>query len=132
VIHTRASVTAALDALTDAGAPSRLVFHCWSGDRDELRRALNLGAYVSFAGNVSFKNAANLRAAAAEVPASRLLVETDAPFLTPVPHRGRRNEPAYVPLVGRGIAAARGESVEEVEAHTYLAACELFGLAPER
>ena len=128
VIHTRASVTAALDLLERVGPPERLVFHCWSGDEQELRRALDLGAYISFAGNVSFSSAGNLRAVASRVPAHRLLVETDTPFLAPVPHRGRDNEPAYVADVGHSLAAARGESAEELATSTASNARELFGL----
>jgi TatD DNase family protein len=114
IIHTRASVGAALDFLEKQGPPDRFVFHCWSGDGSELRRAIDLGAYVSFAGNVTFKNAPDLRERAAEVPADRLLVETDAPFLAPVPNRGRPNEPAWVGLVGTAVAEARGEDPSTV------------------
>ena len=109
IIHTRASVGAALDFLEGHGPPERFVFHCWSGDESELRRALDLGAYVSFAGNVTFKNAPDLRNRAAGVPADRLLIETDAPFLAPVPNRGRPNEPAWIGLVGATVAEVRGE-----------------------
>ena len=98
-----------MDLLEEQGPSERFVFHCWSGDESELRRAVDLGAYVSFAGNVTFKNAPDLRGRAAEVPADRLLVETDAPFLAPVPNRGRPNEPAWVGLVGATVAEARGE-----------------------
>lgn len=106
IIHTRESVAAALDELEDAGPPERIVFHCWSGSGDELKRALEIGAFVSFAGNISFKNADDLRALAQLVPLDRLLVETDSPFLAPVPHRGRRNEPALVADVGAALADA--------------------------
>ena len=118
VIHTRASVEAVLDELEGAGAPPRLVFHCWSGDEDALKRALALGSYISFAGNVSFKSAQDLRDAAGLVPAGRLLVETDSPYLAPVPHRGTPNEPALVRFVGAAVAAARNEDVEELAART--------------
>ena len=127
VIHTRESVDAALDVLAGTGAPPRLVFHCWSGTADQLRRALDLGAYVSFAGNVSFKSADDLRAAARLVPPDRLLVETDSPFLAPVPHRGRSNEPAYVAYVGRAVAAATNASEERVAKVTAANARSLFG-----
>ena len=128
VIHTRASVTAALDLLEEQGPPDRFVFHCWSGDGAELTRALGLGAYVSFAGNVTFKNAPDLRERAAEVPAERLLIETDAPFLAPVPNRGRPNEPAWVALVGEAVAAARGEDAARVARTTEANARTLFAL----
>ena len=90
------------------GPPARLVFHCWSA-AGHLQRALDTGAYISFAGNVSFKNADVLRADAALVPDDRLLVETDSPFLSPEPFRGRDNEPARVVAVGVAVAAARGD-----------------------
>lgn len=128
VIHTRDSIDAALDVLEEESPPERLVFHCWSGGRTELQRAMDLGAYVSFAGNVSFKNAGDLRAMAEAVSDRRLLIETDAPFLTPVPHRGRSNEPSYVPLVGAAVAAARSVPPEEIGKQTGDNARRLFGL----
>ena len=114
VIHTRSSVDEALALLERVSPPERLVFHCWSGDRAQMERALDLGSFVSFAGNVTFKSAAPLRELAAAVPEDRLLVETDSPYLAPVPHRGKPNEPAHVALVGVAVAEARGESVEAV------------------
>lgn len=128
VIHTRESVDAALDLLAAVDPPDRFVFHCWSGNEQQLRRALELGAYVSFAGNVSFKNAQNLRDAARLVPPDRLLVETDSPYLTPVPFRGKPNEPARVALVGQAVAEARGEEVSETARRTTTNAQRLFGL----
>lgn len=129
VIHTRDSMDAALDVLATHGPPQRFVFHCWSGDESQLRRALDLGAYISFAGNVSFRNAQNLRDAAALVPDDRLLVETDSPYLTPVPFRGKPNEPARVPQVGEAVAAARGETAGSVARRTTDNARSLFDLA---
>jgi TatD DNase family protein len=130
VIHTRESVDAALDELESAGPPDRFVFHCWSGDVHQLRRALALGSFISFAGNVSFKNADRLRELAASVPGDRLLVETDSPFLSPVPHRGRPNEPGRVVHVGHAVAQARGDSLEDVAALTYANACRFLALNP--
>lgn len=112
VIHTRSSVDEALDVLELQGPPERFVFHCWSGDEAQLTRALELGATISFAGNVSFKNAQNLRDAATRVPEDRILVETDSPYLAPVPHRGKPNEPSRVAAVGAAVATARGQEVE--------------------
>jgi TatD DNase family protein len=129
VIHTRESIGAAIEELEEAGPPDNLIFHCWSGDSGELERALALGAHVSFAGNLSFKSAENLRAVAREVPGDRLLVETDSPFLAPVPHRGKPNEPAYVASVGRAVADARGEDVAELARATTANARRIFGLA---
>jgi TatD DNase family protein len=130
VIHTRESVDAALDELESAGAPDRFVFHCWSGDEGQLRRALSLGAFISFAGNVSFKNADDLRSLARRVPDDRLLIETDSPFLSPVPHRGRPNEPGRVVHVGEVVARARDVSSEELATLTYENACRFLSLEP--
>lgn len=129
VIHTRESIDAALDVLENHGPPGRLVFHCWSGDAAQLHRALSLGAHISFAGNVSYKNADSLRAAARLVPTNRLLIETDAPFLTPEPHRGRRNEPAHVRYVGEAVAEARATEPETIAAATTATARALFSIA---
>ncbi len=129
VIHTRSSVDEALDVLERVTPPERLVFHCWSGDRAQMRRALDLGSFVSFAGNVTFKSAGGLRELAATVPEDRLLVETDSPYLAPVPFRGKPNEPAHVVLVGTAVAEARGEAVEAVAEATTLNAQRLLGLA---
>lgn len=128
IIHTRASVGAALDFFEEQGPPDRFVFHCWSGDETELARALALGAYVSFAGNVTFKNAPDLRERAVEVPAERLLIETDAPYLAPVPNRGRPNEPAWVGLVGGVVAEVRGENATDLARTTEANARRLFAL----
>jgi TatD DNase family protein len=128
VIHTRASVGAALDILEQEGPPPRMVWHCWSGDEDELRRALGMGSFVSFAGNLSFHNADRLRAVAALVPEDRLLIETDSPFLTPAPHRGKPNEPALVVHVGRALAELRNSSDADIARRTTANARRLFGL----
>ncbi|HEX2058893.1 MAG TPA: TatD family hydrolase, partial [Actinomycetota bacterium] len=128
VIHTRNSVDEALDALRAAAPPDRLVFHCWSGDAAQMRQALDLGAFVSFAGNVTFKSAGDLRELAALVPGDRLLVETDSPYLAPVPHRGKPNEPANAALVGAAVAQARDEPLEAVAETTARNARVLLGL----
>jgi TatD DNase family protein len=128
IIHTRESAGVAMDLLEEHGMRERVVFHCWSGDATELERALAMGAFVSFAGNVSFKSADALRSAVPIGPSDRLMVETDSPYLTPVPHRGHPNEPAYVTLVGAAVADARGETVEEVAATTAANARRAFGL----
>lgn len=128
VIHTRNSVLEVLDMLDSEGAPERLVFHCWSGDGTALRRALTLGAYVSFAGNVSFRGAMDLRTVAALMPGDRLLIETDSPYLAPEPRRGRPNEPANVVHVGRAVADALGVGPEDIARATADNAVALFGL----
>ncbi len=128
VIHTRASVDETLDVLEAERPPSRFVFHCWSGDARQLARAVGLGAMISFAGNVSFKNAQSLRDAAFEVPNDRLLVETDSPYLAPVPHRGAPNEPSHVALVGEAVALARGQDVGTLGRLTTTNARRFFGI----
>jgi TatD DNase family protein len=90
------------------------VFHCFTGAREQAEQAISRGFFVSFSGIVTFNKAQALQAAAREVPLDRVLIETDCPYLSPVPHRGTRNEPAYVALVARKIAELRGVPVEEV------------------
>ncbi|MGH9034515.1 MAG: TatD family hydrolase, partial [Acidimicrobiia bacterium] len=114
VVHSREAWDRTFAVLGSEGPPARTVFHCFTGGPTEARRALDLGAWLSFSGIVSFRNADDVRAAAALTPADRLLVETDSPFLAPAPHRGRPNEPAYLPAVGAAVAAARGTTPEVV------------------
>lgn len=112
VLHTRDSVDETVGLLRSEGPPERVIFHCWSGDLRQLEEALALGAYISFAGNSTYKSAGLLREAAAKVPDDRLLIETDAPYLAPVPHRGKPNEPAFVVHTGAALAEVRGMDVE--------------------
>lgn len=128
VIHTRESIDQAIQLLIKERPPERFVFHCWSGDAIQLRRALELGAYISFAGNVSFNSAQDLRDRAAQVPADRLLIETDSPFLTPAPNRGDPNEPANVVHVGAAVARARETEPAEIAETTTANARRFFGL----
>jgi len=114
VIHDRDAHEDVLRVLREEGAPETVVFHCYSGDAAMARVCADAGYYLSFAGPVTFKPNDELRAAAGVCPQDRLLVETDAPFLTPMPFRGRPNAPYLVPLTVRAIAAARGEDVDEV------------------
>lgn len=114
VIHDRDAHEDVLRVLREEGAPETVVFHCFSGDAAMARICADAGYYLSFAGPVTFKPNDELRAAAAVCPQDRLLVETDAPFLTPMPYRGRPNAPYLVPLTVRAIAAARGADVDEV------------------
>ena len=127
VIHSRDAWDDTFRVLADAGVPSRTVFHCFTGGPDEAQRALDLGAYLSFSGIVSFKNADDVRAAAARVPLDRMLVETDAPYLAPVPHRGKPNRPAWVVDVGTALAAATGIPTAELAAATRENATAVFG-----
>ncbi|EGX58215.1 hypothetical protein SZN_18789 [Streptomyces zinciresistens K42] len=108
VIHDRDAHEDVLRVLKEEGAPERTVFHCYSGDAEMARVCARAGYFMSFAGNVTFKNARNLRDAVAVAPLELLLVETDAPFLTPVPYRGRPNAPYLIPITVRAMAAVRG------------------------
>jgi TatD DNase family protein len=126
VIHSRDAWDDTFRVLADAGVPARTVFHCFTGGPDEARRALDLGAYLSFSGIVSFKNADDVRAAAACVPLDRMLVETDAPYLAPVPHRGKPNRPAWVVDVGTALAEAAGLTTAAVATATRQNAATVF------
>ena len=127
VVHSRSAWDDTFRILEDEGPPPRTVLHCFTGGPDEARRALALGAWLSFSGIVSFRNADDVRAAAAATPLTRMLVETDAPFLAPVPHRGAENEPALVPVVGAALGAAVGVDAATVAAATAAAATTVFG-----
>jgi len=127
VIHTREAWDDTFDILAAAGPPDRIVFHCFSGGPAEAKRALDAGAVLSFAGVVTFRNAGDLREAARITPLDRIVVETDAPFLTPVPHRGRPNEPGYVSYIVEAIATVKGVPVDEVARATGENAGRLFG-----
>jgi TatD DNase family protein len=128
VIHTREAWDDTFAVLAEVGMPARTIFHCFSGGVTEADRALELGAHLSFSGIVTFPSANDLRDAARRCPDDRLLVETDAPFLTPVPHRGRPNRPGLVPLVGTELAAVRGQAVEAVAELTWDNATRVYEL----
>ena len=114
VIHDRDAHADVLAVLDDEGVPDRTVMHCFSGDADFARECVERGAYLSFAGTVTFKNAENLREALRVTPLDRILVETDAPFLTPSPHRGQPNASFLIPLTVRFMAGIAGVSVDEL------------------
>ncbi len=128
VIHSRSAWDDTFAVLDSVGVPERTVFHCFTGGVSEARRALECGAAISFSGIVSFKNAADVRAAAAFVPAGSYLVETDSPYLAPVPNRGKTNHPAWVTHVGAAVAEARTVDVSDVMAQSTQAAVRIFGL----
>jgi TatD DNase family protein len=130
IIHARDAWDDLFDVLEAERVPERTVLHCFTGGPDEVDRCLRAGMFVSFSGIVTFKNAADVRAAAAKCPLDRLLVETDAPFLAPVPHRGRANEPAFVPLVGAAIAQVKDRPLDEIRESTAAAADKAFATAP--
>jgi TatD DNase family protein len=112
VIHDRDAHDDVFRVLDEEGAPDRVVFHCFSGDAAMARRCAEHGYWMSFAGNVTFKNAGDLREAAVAAPAELLLVETDAPFLTPIPYRGRPNASYLIPLTMRALAEVRGDDLD--------------------
>ncbi len=114
VIHTREAWPETFRVLADEGVPPRTVFHCFTGGPAEAEACVEIGAHLSFSGIVSFKGADDVRAAARVTPLDRMLVETDAPYLAPVPHRGRDNEPALVAVVGAALAEAVGCSEAEI------------------
>lgn len=120
VIHDREAHADVLRVLREEGAPERTVFHCYSGDAEMARECAAAGYYMSFAGTVTFKNAAPLREALAVAPLELVLVETDAPYLTPAPYRGQPNAPYLIPLTVRAMAAVRG--IDEDVMATALAA----------
>ena len=127
VIHDRDSHDAVLRVLADEGAPDRVVFHCFSGDAQMARTCVAQGWVLSFAGTVTFKNADPLREALAVTPLDQLLVETDAPFLTPTPHRGRPNASFLIPLTLRAMAAVKGVDEDELGAAIWATGERMFG-----
>lgn len=128
VIHTREAWDDTFDVLMAEGVPDVVVMHCFTGGPDEARRSLELGAHLSFSGIVTFPSAPEVRAAAALCPPERLLVETDSPYLAPVPNRGRSNRPSWVGLVGAVVAEVRSMPVADVAVLTSGNAVRVFGL----
>ena len=128
VIHTRDAWDDTFDVLDAEGTPAGTIFHCFTGGSDEARRCLDVGAHISFSGIVTFKSAADVQAAARLVPTDRMLIETDAPYLAPVPHRGRPNQPAFVAHTARFIADLRDVPLADLAATTDRNARSVFGL----
>ena len=130
VVHTRSSAADTLRILVEEGrgpaAAARGVFHCFTETLEVARAALDMGFYISFSGIVTFKSAQELRDVAAFVPIDRLLIETDSPYLAPVPYRGKTNNPSFVPHVARQIALVKSCSVEEIAKSTSLNFDQLF------
>jgi len=128
VVHSRDAWADTFDVLAAESVAPGWVLHCFTGGPAQAQVALDLGAYLSFSGIVTFKTAHEIREAAALCPADRLLVETDSPYLAPVPHRGKPNGPKWVPLVGAAVAEARGVGPEEIERRSWDNASAAFGL----
>ena len=127
VIHDRDAHRAVLDLLIEEGAPDNTIFHCYSGDAAMAKECISNKYILSFAGTVTFKNAPQLREAVALVPIELLLVETDSPFLSPMPNRGALNTPAQIPNTLRAIADVRGESADYLAAAISENAERIFG-----
>lgn len=127
VIHDRDAHRAVLDVLESEGAPDITIFHCYSGDAVMAKECVEKGYVLSFAGTVTFKNAPQLREALTLVPAEQLLVETDSPFLAPMPHRGSLNTPAQIPHILRFIAEERGEDLVTLTSAISANAERIFG-----
>ncbi len=128
VVHTREAWDDTFAVLDAEGVPDRTVIHCFTGGADEARRCLDRGAHLSFSGIVTFKGAPEVREAVALCPLDRLLVETDSPFLAPVPHRGRPNQPAFVTHVAEAVADARGVPLAAVADATWANAAHVYRL----
>ena len=128
VIHTRDAWPDTFDILDAEGTPRRTVFHCFTGGPDEARSALDRGIVISVSGIVTFNNAVDLQAAVAASPLDMLMVETDSPYLAPVPHRGKKNQPANVVHVGHAVAELLGEPIATVAAATTERARTFYGL----
>ena len=131
IIHCRNAAAELKEVLADfwhSYGSVKGVMHCWGGDETETQWFLDLGFYISYSGIVTFKNAKQVQAAAKIVPSDRLLIETDCPFLAPVPYRGKTNEPSYVLEVAKQIAQLRQTSLAEIAEQTTANACRLFNI----
>lgn len=129
IVHSRDAEEDTIKLIKDSGVRHGII-HCFSGSRAFAEAALELGFYLSFSGIVTFKSAKELMEVACMAPKARILVETDAPYLAPIPHRGKKNEPSFVYHTAAAIAAAREESLEELAEYTWANSCEVFGWAP--
>ena len=129
IVHTREARADTLALLREAALPQAGVLHCFTEDWEMAKAALDIGFYISLSGIVTFRNADALREVARKVPADRLLVETDAPYLAPIPHRGKPNLPQYVREVAEFLAMVRGERFEDLAAQTTANFKRLFPLA---
>ncbi|KGG14751.1 MULTISPECIES: TatD family hydrolase [unclassified Prochlorococcus] len=131
IVHCRDAASPMFDLLTDLQDKGRAVsgvMHCWGGTVEEMQRFLDLGFYISFSGTVTFPKAKQIHECALNVPQDRFLIETDCPFLAPIPNRGKRNEPAYVQSVALKIADIRGQDFSDIAESSTLNARVLFGL----
>ena len=127
-IHTRDAHDDTLSMLKTEAHGLKILIHCFTGNKKEMLDFISIGAYISFSGIVTFKNAAALQEAALACPLDRIMIETDAPFLAPVPYRGKINQPGYVKATLDFLAKLRGESVEVIAAHCYKNTCDFYGI----
>jgi TatD DNase family protein len=132
VIHARDAFDDLLDIFASEGVPTRTVIHCFTGEPNDAERCLSAGCDISISGIVTFKNADSLREAAKLVPLDRLHVETDSPFLAPVPYRGKTNEPAFVSVVGAYVAELRGDEPEVLKRATSSNTARLFNMSAQK
>jgi TatD DNase family protein len=128
ILHCRSSEAMLYEELKGATLPHPCVVHCFTGSWEWAQRFLDLGCYIGITGIVTFKKAAEVAEVATRIPLDRLLVETDGPYLAPIPHRGRTNKPEYIPIIVETIAALRGVSVDVIAAATVANTERLFGL----
>jgi TatD DNase family protein len=128
VIHTRDAWEDTFEILDREGVPANTIFHCFTGGPDELDDCVARGGFISFSGIVTFPSASELRLAALRCPLDRMLIETDAPYLAPVPFRGQRNRPAWVTAVGAGLADLRGDDLGTIASATVSNAFRAFRL----
>lgn len=129
ILHIREAFGDCMDILRANKKDLKGVMHCYSGSKEIAFECLDMGLYVAFGGSVTFKNATNLQEVAKSLPLDRLLLETDCPYMTPVPHRGKRNDPSYMHYVAEKIAELKGMDVEEVAEKTFTNSLELFGIS---
>ncbi len=128
IIHSRDSFKETVDIIRSAGKKIRGVFHCFSGDREQAKTVLDMGFYISIPGIVTFKKATEMQEVARFLPDDRILIETDAPFLAPVPYRGKRNEPAYIAETYKFVSALRGTGIERLSDTVLNNAFRCFGI----
>ena len=127
-IHSRDALQDTFNILKEHRPLYGFIMHCYSGSKEMMREFIKLGAYISFAGPVTFKNAVAGKECAIDVPFDRILIETDCPYLTPHPHRGKRNDPSYIPLIYKEIAELRQIDVSELEEKVYENTLRIFNL----
>ena len=126
IIHTRDAFNETIEILKELKPVCKGVLHCYTGDLNTANEVINLGFYISFSGIITFKNAGDLKNVAKQIPLDKTLIETDCPFLTPIPHRGKRNEPKFVKLVAEELSKIHNKSIEEIGEITSENAKRLF------